>query len=61
MDNYRIAEILADEYEMLSSLAMQLVWHWKSPARRQGLSDENLDAQLVPLFVEAGYVIVSVP
>lgn len=59
MDNYRLAEMLADEYVELSGEAVQLVWHWKSPAKMQGLSDENLDALLVPLFLEAGYVIAG--
>jgi hypothetical protein len=57
MDNYRLAEILADEFVGLSGEAVQLVWHWRGPTRKQGLSDENLDALLVPLFLEAGYVI----
>lgn len=57
MDNYRLAEMLADQYVRLSGEAVQLVWHWRSPSRKQGLSDENLDAILVPLFLEAGYVI----
>ena len=59
MDNCRLAEMLADEYMGLSGEAVQLVWHWRSPGRTQGLSDENLDALLVPLFLEAGYVIAG--
>jgi hypothetical protein len=61
MDNYRLAEMLADEYVDLSGEAVQLVWHWRSPKKEQGLSDENLDALLVPLFLDAGYGIARKP
>lgn len=44
VDNYRLAEILADEYVELSGEALQLVWHWRGPRKKRGLSDENLDA-----------------
>lgn len=61
MDNYRLAETLADEFVQLNGEAVQLVWHWKGPNRKQGLSDVNLDALLVPLILEAGYVIARNP
>jgi hypothetical protein len=54
--NIRLGEILSDEFVELSSLAQQLVWHWKGPGKTQGMSDESLDAELSRLLKEAGYL-----
>jgi len=54
--NIRLAEILGDEFVELSSLAQQLVWHWKGPGRSQGLSDESLDAELLKMLKDAKYL-----
>ena len=54
--NIRLGEILSDEFVELSSLAQQLVWHWKGPGKTQGLSDESLDAELLRMLKEAGYL-----
>ncbi|UPG96480.1 hypothetical protein [Luteibacter aegosomatissinici] len=56
ISNIRLGEIVRDEFGGLSGLAQQIIWHWKGPGRGQGLSDENLDASLRELFVEAGYL-----
>ncbi|MBB5448350.1 hypothetical protein HDG38_006998 [Paraburkholderia sp. WSM4177] len=54
--NIRLGELLSDEFIDLSSEAQQLVWHWKGPGKSQGLCDEDLDALLMKLLREAGYL-----
>jgi hypothetical protein len=54
--NIRLGEILSDEFIELDSLAQQLVWHWKGPGKKQGMSDESLDAELLRMLKEAGYL-----
>lgn len=57
MNNIRLAEMLADEFIELDSLAVELVWHWMGPGKTQGLSDASLDAHLLSLFRDSGYAI----
>lgn len=59
MNNIRLAEMLADEFLELDSLAMELVWHWMGPGKPQGLRDASLDAQLFSLFRDSGYAITT--
>ena len=54
--NIRLGELLREEFPKLSGEAMQLTWHWQGPGKTQGLSDENLDALLRRLLVDAGYL-----
>jgi hypothetical protein len=56
LGNIQLGELLWNEFPRLSGEAMQLTWHWQGPGKTQGLSDENLDALLSRLLVEAGYV-----
>ena len=53
--NVRLGELLGDESPRLTGEAMQLTWHWRGPGKSQGLSDDDLDALLRQLFVDAGY------
>ena len=55
MNNTRLGEMLSDEFVELDSLAEQLVWRWMGPGKTQGLSDANLDAQLLSIFRDSGY------
>jgi hypothetical protein len=57
MTNSRLAEILIDEFPALDGEAVSFIWHWMGPGRHQGISDDNLDILLRPLFEQAGYVI----
>ena len=54
--NVRLGELLWEEFPRLSGEAMQLTWHWQGPGKVQGLSDEDIDALLRRLLVEAGYL-----
>jgi hypothetical protein len=54
--NIRLGEMLSDEFVKLDSQAEQLIWHWKGPGKTQGLSDESLDAELLRMLREAGYL-----
>lgn len=56
LGNIQIGEIFCDEFLNVSSLAQQIIWHWKGPGKVQGLNDEGLDAELIRLLKEAGYL-----
>jgi hypothetical protein len=55
LSNIALAEMLSDEFPMLTGEAMQLTWHWKGPGKSQGLDDCDLDALLIKQFAAAGY------
>ncbi|QDH69920.1 hypothetical protein [Marilutibacter alkalisoli] len=55
LSNIDLADMLSDEFPMLTGEAMQLTWHWKAPGKSQGLSDSDLDAGLMNQFAAAGY------
>jgi hypothetical protein len=56
IENIRLAQLLSDEFSNLSGEARQLVWHWKGPGKVQGLSDADLDASILDLLHQAGYL-----
>lgn len=53
---YDLSDKLIEYFPNLDSQAVELVWHWKSPGREQGLSDKNLDAHLLKMLREAKYL-----
>jgi hypothetical protein len=54
--NIRLGEMFSDEFANLDGEAEQLIWHWKGPGKTQGLSDASLDAELIRILREAGYI-----
>ncbi len=56
VDNYSLADMFHKEFPALSGDARQIIWHWKSPKESRGLSDENMNALMIRLFKEAGYL-----
>ena len=56
LGNIRLGELFSDEFDNLSGEAQQLIWHWKGPGKTHGLSDIDLDANLLRLMQEAGYL-----
>lgn len=56
LGNIQIGELLSDEFIELSGEAQQLIWHWKGPGKSQGLGDADLDARLLALLRQAGYL-----
>ena len=56
LTNIQLAELLAEEFPELDSIAGQYLWRWKGPGKDQGLSDENLDRLLLQFFKNAQYL-----
>lgn len=55
LTNIKLSQLLRQEFPNLDGLAVQLVWGWRGPGKKQGLSDESLDIELLRLLKEAGY------
>jgi hypothetical protein len=54
--NIVLGEAFSTEFPRLTGEAEQLIWHWKGPGKQQGLGDSDLNAHLVRLLKEAGYL-----
>ncbi|WP_434644476.1 hypothetical protein [Achromobacter piechaudii] len=54
--SFRLALLFGDEFEKLLGEAQQVIWHRKGPGEVQGLNDMELDAILLRLMREAGYL-----
>ncbi len=54
--NADIAELLFEAFPNVGSVGRQAVWHWQRPGKLQGLSDENLNSQLLILLRDAKYL-----
>lgn len=54
--NIRLGEMLINEFIELDSLAQEFVWHWRGPGKNQGMNDESLNAELVRMLKDAGYL-----
>ncbi len=57
LDKREIGYFLREKFPKIDSVVVQLVWGWEGPgAIRPGLSDENLDAHIIHLLTQAGYL-----
>ncbi|RON41489.1 hypothetical protein [Pseudomonas brassicacearum] len=54
--NIRLGDVFHEEFIMVDSLAMQLIWHWRGPGKAEGISDESLNAELLGMLKSAGYL-----
>lgn len=56
LNKSQVTHVLMDVFTNLSTPQVQAVWHWaylRNPSRPGGLSDDELDAELVSLEVMA--------
>ncbi|NWE80407.1 hypothetical protein, partial [Pseudomonas yamanorum] len=54
--NIRLSEVFHEEFIDVDSLALQLIWHWRGPGKAEGISDESLNAKLLVVLKDAGYL-----
>lgn len=59
LTNIDLSNLFANEFISLDSEATPLIWHWQRPGKQQGLSDENIDALLVKMLEESGYLVAK--
>jgi hypothetical protein len=56
LNNSELASRFDDYFENVNSEAIEVIWHWQRPGGRPGLTDEEVDATLLKLLREAGYL-----
>lgn len=57
LTNRRLASLFYEEFPEIDSVAMQHIWHWRSPNKLGGhLADEELDDLLADLLTGSGYI-----
>jgi hypothetical protein len=52
--NFDLSNAFRENFEGVSSEAIQAIWYWKRGGRMGGYDDEQLDAILMKAFEEAG-------
>jgi hypothetical protein len=56
VSNGDVAMHFGEAFPRMSGEVRQVIWHWKSPMRDVGMSDEMLDLQVMRCLKEAGYL-----
>ena len=56
VSNSQLSKLFREEFENLDGLAAQIIWKWKRPGKEHGLDDKSVDAELIKLLKEAGYI-----
>lgn len=56
LDNHEIALIFMDEFPDADSVAVNVIWNWKSPTRQSGLDDENFNRLILEILTKSGYM-----
>jgi hypothetical protein len=57
LTNRKLAALFYEEFPQVDSIAVQHIWHWKSPAKPSGhIDDERIDALLLQVLSDAGYL-----
>lgn len=57
LDKHDLAFIVLEEYFLLDSKVLPLIWHWKSIKSIRGISNEEFDDSIMIQMREAGYSI----
>ncbi|ESK55245.1 hypothetical protein [Acinetobacter tjernbergiae] len=57
LDKHDLASIFLEEFCLLDSKALPLIWHWKSIKSARGISDEQFDDSILVQMREAGYFV----
>lgn len=56
LNNWELASRFVDSFENISGEAVEIIWHWQRLGGRPGLADDKVDAMLLKLLLEAGYI-----
>lgn len=57
LTNADISASFKEQFDLVSTDAMQAIWHWQRPGSNRGVDDKRVDQLLFHYLVEAGYQI----
>ncbi len=55
LDKYALADAFLEEYSLLDSKILPVIWNWKSAQSTRGISDEAFDEAVISQMRSAGY------
>lgn len=57
LDKYSLADIFLEEFDLLDSRILPVIWHWKSVKSIRGTSDQKFDENVLIHMRSAGYMV----
>ncbi len=59
LSKHDLADIFLDEFNLLDSKILPVIWHWKSIKSIRGITDEQFNNAVLIQMKDAGYSIVG--
>ena len=57
LDKYALADVFLEEFDLLDSRILPVIWKWKSAKSIRGISDQQFDEAVLTQMRSAGYMV----